>query len=112
MVSNIYLLVVEKHTIDGCDGSLSSFGRLIMNEAVAFRTTMFIGCDFARQDVAKSCECVMESLHKNGLGHICCSSRFMPHLVIDLFIEVLDEDVTLASFTEGRVTLRPHDPAT
>lgn len=33
------------------------------------------------------------------------------YLVVNGFIQVLDENVTLTSFTESGVTLRPHDPA-
>jgi hypothetical protein len=33
------------------------------------------------------------------------------HLVVNGLIQVLDEDVSLPSLPEGRVTLRPHNPA-
>ena len=33
------------------------------------------------------------------------------HLVVDCVIEVLNENVTLASLAKGRVALRPHNAA-
>lgn len=33
------------------------------------------------------------------------------HLVINQFIEILDEDVALSGLAEGGVSLRPHDAA-
>lgn len=33
------------------------------------------------------------------------------HLVINQFIEILDEDVALSGLAEGGVSLRPHDTA-
>ena len=33
------------------------------------------------------------------------------HLVVDLLIQVLDENVALASLAQGRVALGPHDAA-
>jgi hypothetical protein len=33
------------------------------------------------------------------------------HLVVDLFVKVLDEDVALTGLAKRRVALRPHDAA-
>lgn len=40
-----------------------------------------------------------------------CGPRGMAYLVVDGFIEVLDEDVAHPGAAEGRVTLGPHDAA-
>jgi len=32
-------------------------------------------------------------------------------LIVNIFVQVLDEDIALASLTERRVALRPHDTA-
>lgn len=47
--------------------------------------------NFARQDVSKSGECVVESFVING------------------FIQVLDEDVANSRFAQRRISLGPHD---
>ena len=48
MVPDVHLLIVEKHTVDSLDSTVGSVGSLVMNEAVAFGTTVFISGDFAR----------------------------------------------------------------
>lgn len=65
MVSDVDLLVVKEHAIDSLDGAISSFGRLIVNETVAFRTALFVRGDLARQDIAERRERVMKSLSQN-----------------------------------------------
>ena len=37
--------------------------------------------------------------------------RWIIYLVVNLFVEVLDEDVALTRLAEGWVSLRPHDTA-
>jgi hypothetical protein len=111
VVADIHLLVVEKHAIDGLDGGVSGFRGLVMNEAIAFGAPMLVRSDFARKHVAESCERVMKSLHKHNKYMNYSFLRKSTNFVIDLFIKILDEDISLASLAKGRVTLRPHDPA-
>ena len=61
-MTNIDLLVVEKHTVDGFDGSVSRLSCLVVNEAIALGTTLLIGGDFAREDVAEGSKSVVKSL--------------------------------------------------
>ena len=92
-MADIDLLVVQKHTIDGFDGSLGSLGGLVVDEAVALGAALLVGGDLAREDVTEGSERVVQSL------------------VVDGLVQVLDEDVALTGLAEGRVTLRPHDAA-
>lgn len=62
MMANIHLLVVEEHAVYSLDGVLCRLGRLIMNEAITLGTAVLISGNFARQNIAKSSKCVMESL--------------------------------------------------
>ena len=92
-MADVNLLVVQKHTVDGLNGSLRSFSGFIVDEAIALGPTLFVGRNLARQNVAEGNERIVKSL------------------VVDGVIEVLDEDVAQAGLAEGRVTLRPHDAA-
>ena len=94
VVSNIDLLIVQKHTVDGLDGSLGSFSSLVVNEAIALGTTLLVGSNLARKNVTESSEGIVEGL------------------VVNRFVQVLDEDVALAGLAESGVTLGPHDAAT
>jgi len=62
MVTDVHLLVVEKHAVYSLNRVFCRLGRLIMNEAVAPGTPMFIRGNFAGQYIAKSSKGVMESL--------------------------------------------------
>lgn len=47
MVPDVDLLVVQKHAIDGFDGSLSSLSGLIVHKTVALRVTLIVSGDLA-----------------------------------------------------------------
>jgi len=62
MVSDVNLLVVQQHSIDGLDGGIGSFSRFVVNESVSPRSTILIDSDFAREDVSESGKGVVEGL--------------------------------------------------
>lgn len=93
VVTDIDLLVVQKHAVDSLDGSLSSLCGLVVNETVALGAALLVSGNLARQNVTESGE------------------RVVKGLVVDSVIQVLDENVALAGLAEGGVTLRPHDAA-
>ena len=106
--------VVEQHTIDGLDGSISRLVGLVVDIAIALRVTLLIGDNFAGQNIAESSKRVVKRLKIETLRSLAAISEpeFAPaHLVINRLVKVLDEDVALASLTESGVTLRPHDAA-
>lgn len=109
MEADIDLFVVEQHAIDGLDGIISSFSGLVVNEAVALGTTLLVSRDLARQDIAKGSKSIMKSL--SHVSYTLYQVILFTYLVVNKLIQVFNEDVALAGFTEGRVTLRPHDPA-
>jgi hypothetical protein len=62
-----------------------------VNKGETSRFAGLVESDLAREDVTEGGKGVVESL------------------VVDLFVKVLDEDVSLASLSQSRVSLRPHD---
>jgi len=66
---------------------------LVVNETIALGVAILVLGNLAAQDVTESSKGVVESL------------------VVDGDIEVLDENVALASLAKSRITLRPHDTA-
>jgi hypothetical protein len=54
VVSNIDLLVVQKHAVHSLNGVVGSFVCLVMNETVSLGATMFICGYLAGQNIAKS----------------------------------------------------------
>ena len=93
VVSNVDFLVVQQHTVDGLNSRLGCLSGLIVYKSVAFGATMLVRGDLAGQNVTE------------------CGKRIVQSLVIDCFVQVLDENVALASLAEGGVTLGPHDAA-
>jgi len=93
VVSDIDFSVVQQHAIDSLDGAISSLGGVIVDKAVAFGTSALVCGDFAGKDISKRGEGIMESL------------------VVDLFVEILNEDIALTGLAEGGVSLGPHDAA-
>ena len=61
-MTNIDLLVVEKHTVDSLNGSLGSLGGLVMDETIALRAAVFVSCNLARQNGTEGGESVVEGL--------------------------------------------------
>jgi hypothetical protein len=112
MVADIDFLVVQKHAIDGLDSAFSSFCGFVVDKTVALGATVFIGGNLARENVAESGEGVMESLrrHLSGPRHREHDTR-AKHLVVNLLIKIFNENVALTGLAEGRIALRPHDPA-
>jgi hypothetical protein len=47
MIPDIDLLIVQKHSIDGLDSSLRGLSCLIMNIAIATRSTLLVSSDLA-----------------------------------------------------------------
>lgn len=62
MVTDVHLLVVEKHAVDSLNGGLGSLSSLVVHETVSLRATMLIGSDLARQNGTKRSEGVVEGL--------------------------------------------------
>jgi hypothetical protein len=71
---------------------------------------LFIDGDLARKNIAECGEGIMESLEDrmNGWSQILSG---VIDLVVNPFIKVLDEDVSLTRLAKSRVALRPHDAA-
>ncbi|KAK8919492.1 hypothetical protein VCV18_008318 [Metarhizium anisopliae] len=93
VMTDVDLLLVEKHAINVLDGLVSSLVRLVMDKTIALGVAVLVLGNLAAQNVAKGSKGIMESL------------------VVNRNIQVLDEDIALASLAESRVTLRPHDAA-
>jgi hypothetical protein len=64
VVSNVDLLVVQQHPVDGLDGRLGSFRGVIVNVAITLGESSFVCCDLAREDITEGSEGVMESLRQ------------------------------------------------
>lgn len=62
MMTDIHFLIIEEHAIDGFDGTLSGLSSFIMDEAISLGAALFVGDNFAGQDVAKGDKRIMESL--------------------------------------------------
>jgi hypothetical protein len=93
VVADKDLLLVQEHTVDALDGSVGSLCSLVVDETVSLGVAVLVLGDLAGKNVAKGGKGVVQSLVVNG------------------DIEVLDEDIALASLAEGGVTLGPHDTA-
>jgi hypothetical protein len=112
VVSNVDLLVVEEHAIDGLDSALCGLCGFIVDEAVSLGAAVFIHGDLARQNVSERRKGVMESLAEVSSGtEVGRGDHRNAYLVVNALIQVLDKHVALASLAECRVALRPHDPA-
>ena len=108
--ANINLLVIEQHSIDVLDGMLSCLGSLVVDEAVSSGSTLLICSNLARQDIAEGGESIVESLYK-VISHAFWKISGASNLVVDLLVQILDENISLARLAKGRITLRPHDTA-
>lgn len=62
VVSNVDLLVVEQHVVDGLDGGVGGLGRLVVDETVSPGSTVLVNGDLAGEDVAEGGESVVEGL--------------------------------------------------
>lgn len=62
VVSDVDLLVVEQHIVDGLDGGVGGFGRLVVDESVSPGSTVLVNGDLAGEDVAEGGESVVEGL--------------------------------------------------
>lgn len=62
VVSNVDLLVIQQHTIDGFDSRLSSLGAVIVNVAVTPGASAFVCCNLARENIAEGSEGIVKSL--------------------------------------------------
>lgn len=64
-MTDVNLFVVEKHAVNGLDCILRGFIGLVVNEAVAFRTSLLIGSNLAGKYIAESGESIVKSLGRN-----------------------------------------------
>jgi hypothetical protein len=65
VVSDIDLSVVQQHTIDGLNGTVSSLGSVVMDKAVAFGTTALVCGDFTGKHIPERRKRIVESLRQN-----------------------------------------------
>lgn len=93
VVSDIDLFVIEQHAVDSLDGGSGGFASGVVNKGETSRFASLVETDFTREDFTECGKGVVESL------------------VVDRFVKVLDEDVSLTSLSQSRVSLRPHDSA-
>lgn len=63
-MTNINLLVVQKHTIHRLDGGLGCFSGFIMYETISPGAPLFIGGNLAGQDSAECGKSIVKSLRK------------------------------------------------
>ena len=61
-MTDVNLLVVQKHTIDSLDRRFSRLGGLVVDETIALRAAVLVCGDLARQHVAEGGEGVVEGL--------------------------------------------------
>jgi hypothetical protein len=62
VVTDVHLLVVQKHTVHSLDGAFSGLGSFVVHKTITLGLAMFIGRNLARQDIAESSESVMKGL--------------------------------------------------
>lgn len=112
------LSVVEQHAVDGLDGSVGSLSGLVVDETVTSGSSSIVDGDLAGEDVSEGGEGVVESLKEERGSRVSEEERENDrahvedtHLVVNSLVEVLDEDVSLSSLPESRVSLGPHDSA-
>merc|ERR1740128_1410515 len=85
------LLVKEQHTVGLLDSVLGSLLSLKVNKSIALAVAFSILGDLTRQNISKGGECIV-------------------HLfVVDTLIQILDENITHTTSTEGGITLAPHN---
>lgn len=63
-MANVDFFVVQQHTIDGFDRSLGGLSSLVVNKSISLGAALFISSNLARQHIAESGECVVESLSR------------------------------------------------
>lgn len=61
-MSNVDLLVIQQHTIDGLDSRLGRLGAVIVNETVTLGASALVCCDLARKNVTEGSKSIMKSL--------------------------------------------------
>ncbi len=123
VMTDVDLLVVQKHTVDGLDSGIGGFSSLVVDKTVTSRLAILVESDFAGENVTEGSEGVVKSLFpkeeevRTNQPHAIMTPRTSvglstsTHLVVNSLIQVLDEDVSLRTLPQSRVTLRPHDPA-
>jgi hypothetical protein len=117
VMSDVNLLVVQEHAIDGLDGGIGSLGGLVVDETVPSGTTVLVGSDLAGEDVSERGKGIMKGLY---VGENSRDQRFIlpssssssqpTDLVIDLLVQILDKNIPSRALPQRRVTLGPHDP--
>lgn len=66
-MSDVDLLVVQQHAVDGLDSTVGGLGSLVVDKSIALGATMLVGGDFARKDIAESREGIVKSLQPSRL---------------------------------------------
>lgn len=59
MVSDVNLLVIQKHAIDSFNGAISSLRGFIVNKSITLGTAVFVGGNLARENISERRERVM-----------------------------------------------------
>jgi hypothetical protein len=65
-----HLLLIHKHPVDFLNGLVGGLLRLKLDKPVAFGLARAVGGNLAGQDVAKSCESIMEGLVVDALVQV------------------------------------------
>ena len=93
MLIYIHNLSVQQHAVNVVDCCVSILLGLVVDETITLRISLVISNNLARQDVTESAESVVQSL------------------VVESFVQVLDEDVGSSRLSDAWVTVRPHNTA-
>lgn len=72
VVTNIDLLIVQQHAIDGLDRVFGSLGSFIVDKTIAFRAAVLIGSDFAGQDITESRKSIVQGLQRSMSVYYLC----------------------------------------
>ncbi len=89
--AHVAFLAVEKLAIYFGNCIVSCFFAVVVNESISFGIAVFVRCYFARENIPKRRESIVECF------------------VVNRLVEVLDEDVSLIRSSHGRISLRPHN---
>lgn len=119
--SHLHFAVIEQHAVHFLNGSFSSLMGLKVHKAVPFRAILVTNhlqeenVTSAHVKHGRSHESITTAPHmrlRYLAGQNVPEGRegIVQSLVVDGFVQVLDENVAHAALAQRRVTLRPHDP--
>jgi hypothetical protein len=89
----MYFNVFDEHSVELLNSIFSSFSSFKVHITITFGFSSFIIGNFTGENISKDRESIVQSLVVNGWG------------------EIADKNVAQTSFTETRISLRPHDAA-